>query len=133
MPCYDFHNFGEYFKQNMNAIGLPAPTDMFGTVTTAYANINELGTAVDLYGSQVTVAEVWGATSKLEKLRLIGPLIASYYTGAAVGSAAVALGRSLGCGATISDAMWQLREHGGYFSWVEAELLRNPQFLNPVM
>ena len=132
MPCYNFHNFGEYFEQNMNAIGLPAPTELFGTVTTAYANINELATAVELYGSQITVAEVWGATSKLEKLRLLGPLVAAYYTGAAVGSAAIALGRSLGCGATIADAMWHLREHGVYSSWVESELLRNPQFLNPV-
>ncbi|RLP53784.1 MAG: hypothetical protein D6160_14440 [Ketobacter sp.] len=132
MPCYDFSSFGDHFEENMNAIGLPGPTDLFGSVTVAYANINELSTAVSLYGSQVTLAEIWGATGKLAKLRLIGPLIASYYTGAAVGSAAVALGRTLGCGTTISDAMWHLREHGIFANWVEGELLANPHFLNPV-
>ena len=33
MPCYDFANFGSYFKENMNALGLPAPTELFGTAT----------------------------------------------------------------------------------------------------
>lgn len=132
MACYDFSNFGSYFKENMNAIGLPAPTELFGTVTTAYANIRELVEAVSLYGRHVTVQEVWGGTSKLEKLRLLGPLIAAYYSGAAVGSAAVALGRSLGCGTTIADAMWHAKEHGIYDSWIESELLSNPQFMNPV-
>ena len=111
---------------------IPAPVDVFSSVTAAYANISELAAAVSLYGSQVTVAEVWGATTKLERLRLLGPMIAAYYTGAAVGSAAVALGRSLGCGATIADAMWHLREHGISAPWIEGELLANPQFLNPV-
>ena len=132
MVCSDFSNFGKYFVENMNAIGLPAPTELFGTATLAYANIKELAEAVGLYGRGVTVTEVWGATSKMEKLRLIGPMIAAYYTGAAVGSAAVATGRVLGCGATIADVMWQLREQGIYESWLEAELLSNPQFLNPV-
>lgn len=62
----------------------------------------------------------------------MGPLIAAYYTGAAAGSAAVALGRSFGCGATIADTMWRLRENGVDSSWIEGELLRNPQFLSPV-
>jgi len=132
MSCYDFSSFGKHFEENMNAIGLPAPTDLFGTATLAYANISELAEAVSLYGRHVTVAEVWGATSKMEKLRTLGPIIAAYYTGAAVGSAAVALGRSLGCGATIADAMWYLREHGVYASWLEGELLSNPEFLRPV-
>lgn len=132
MGCYEFSDFGKHFEENMQAIGLPAPVDVFSSVTAAYANISELAAAVSLYGSQVTVAEVWGATTKLERLRLLGPMIAAYYTGAAVGSAAVALGRSLGCGATIADAMWHLREHGISAPWIEGELLANPQFLNPV-
>jgi len=132
MGCYEFSNFGDYFEENMQAIGLPAPNDVFSSVSVAYANISELAAAVSLYGSQITVAEIWGATTKLEKLRLVGPMIAAYYTGAAVGSAAVALGRSLGCGATISDAMLHLRDHGIYDSWIEGELLANPHFLNPV-
>ncbi len=132
MVCGDVSDFGKYFAENMNAIGLPAPTELFGTATLAYANIRELAEAVGLYGRGITLTEVWGATSKMEKLRLIGPVMAAYYTGAAVGSAAVATGRVLGCGATIADAMWQLREQGIYESWLEAELLSNPQFLNPV-
>ena len=132
MGCYEFSDFGKHFEENMQAIGLPAPVDVFSSVTAAYANISELAADVSLYGSQVTVAEVWGATTKLERLRLLGPMIAAYYTGAAVGSAAVALGRSLGCGATIADAMWHLREHGISAPWIEGELLANPQFLNPV-
>ncbi len=98
MPCYDFSNFGQYFNENMNAIGLPSSTDLFGSTTLAYANIRELAEAVSLYGRHITLAEVWGASSKLERLRTTGPIIASYYTGAAAGSLSVALGRTLGCG-----------------------------------
>ncbi len=132
MPCYDFSNFGLYFKENMNAIGLPSSTDLFGSTTLAYANIRELAEAVSLYGRHITLTEVWGATGKLEKLRTAGPILAAYYTGAAVGSLAVALGRTLGCGTTIADIMWQLRENGIYAVWIESELISHPQFLKPV-
>ncbi len=119
MPCTDFSNFGLYFERNMNAIGLPTSIDLFGSTATAYANIRELAEAVSLYGRQVTVQDVWGGTRKLEKLRLLGPL-------------AVALGKTLGCGSSIVDALAQAKSHGIYDSWIEAELLSHPEFLNPI-
>jgi len=132
MPCYDLSHFGKYFKENMNAIGLPAPSDLFGTTTVAYANIKKLSEAVSLYGRQITVQEAWRGSYKLERLRLLGPLSAAYYTGAAIGSAAVATGRSLGCGTSIADAIWYAKENAIYDSWLEGELASNPQFLSPV-
>ena len=132
MACTDFSNFGLYFEQNMNAIGLPTSTELFGSTAAAYANIKELSEAVSLYGRHVTVHEVWGGTGKLEKLRLLGPVAAAFYTGAAIGSSAVALGKTLGCGSTIIDALTHARNNGIYDSWVEAELLSHPEFINPI-
>lgn len=54
---------------------------------------------------------------------------ASYYVGAVIGSSAVALGRTLSCGTSIADALAMARENQIYASWLEAELLKHPEFL----
>jgi len=68
----------------------------------------------------------------LERLKLTAPVLAAFYTGAAAGSAAVAIGRSLGCGATITDAIVQLQNHGIHSVWLESELKSNPNFVHPI-
>jgi len=52
--------------------------------------------------------------------------------GAAAGSAAVAIGRSLGCGATITDAIVQLQNHSVNSIWLESELRSNSNFVHPI-
>ena len=132
MPCYDFSNFGQYFAENMNALGLSTPNSIFSSATVAYANIHILASAVTLYGRRVTVNEVWGTSGKLERLRAAPPILAAFYAGAAAGSAAVALGRSLGCNTTIADAITQLQKNGINEVWLEGQLRSNPQFVNPI-
>jgi len=127
MACYSFSNFGDYFSENMTALGLPVPTSAFTTVAVAYANIDQLATAVSLHGRHASLTDMWKATKKLERLKLAAPVLAAFYTGAAV-----AIGRSLGCGSTITDAIVQLQNHGIHSVWLESELKSNPNFVHPI-
>lgn len=36
--CYADGDFGKYFRENMDALGLPTPTSMFDTYSSAVAN-----------------------------------------------------------------------------------------------
>jgi hypothetical protein len=49
------------------------------------------------------MGELIGATVGLEKLAVAASIGAAAYTGAVIGSIAIASGRSLGCGSRISD------------------------------
>ncbi|WP_175762348.1 hypothetical protein [Burkholderia ambifaria] len=74
--CRDFFHI---FKGNMGALGLDVPTSWFGAQATTLANVSALVS---------------------EKLLVAGALYASYYTGAAIGSAMVASAERLKCGRT---------------------------------
>jgi len=132
MACAGFSNFGDYFEENMRALGLPAPSSIFTSAAVAYANIDQIASAVSLHGKTATLSKVWETGSRLERLKLTAPVLASFYAGAAAGSAAVAIGRALGCGATITDAIVQLQNHGIHHIWLESELKSNPNYVNPI-
>jgi len=82
--------FYEYFKENMEALGLPAPVSLFATQTTASGVISSILTAISRLSKNATVAELVGATTGLEKLMVVGAASASFYVGAAIGSFAIA-------------------------------------------
>ena len=88
-------NFYRYFRENMDQLGLPAPESLFGTLQAALANATAFVTQIDKFGSKVTVAELVGAGTRLEKMGMIAALSASYYVGAVIGSIAVATGRAV--------------------------------------
>ncbi|MDI9102435.1 hypothetical protein [Xanthomonas oryzae] len=56
-------------------------------------------------GPRVTIIEVAKAGTKTEMFAVLSAVSASIYLGAAVGSAAVASGRTLSCGTSLSDVL----------------------------
>ena len=51
-------DFYKYFKENMDALNLPAPESLYGSITTAHASITGLLTYTDKFGPRVTVMEM---------------------------------------------------------------------------
>ena len=98
-------DFYQYFKENMESMGLPAPQSLFGSVTSAVATATTLLSQVEKFGKKVTINELLRAGNKLEQLAIVGACSAAFYLGAVIGSIAVATGRVLGNGATLSDVL----------------------------
>ncbi len=103
LDCYNAGDFHKYFTENMNAVGLSVPSGIFESSEKAIATAALILGSIELLGPGATMAEVAGATVALEKLAVLGALSAVGYVGAAIGSIAVATGRSLSCGNRISD------------------------------
>ncbi|MBT8338647.1 MAG: hypothetical protein KJP07_01415 [Desulfatitalea sp.] len=117
-----------YFKENMVALGLPAPESLFGKLTTAVASIGTMSSYVKTYGTTATVAEMLGALPGAapaagggaagvaavvsEITFTFGALAASFYVGACIGSLAVATGKSLSGGLSIADLFACAKSHG---------------------
>jgi hypothetical protein len=57
MPS-DHKSFYFYFKENMEALGLPAPESLFGTLTTALATIGSLAAPLKEFGAQATMGQL---------------------------------------------------------------------------
>ncbi|MBB5019202.1 hypothetical protein HNQ59_002500 [Chitinivorax tropicus] len=128
MPqCKDDNNFFKYFKENMEDLGLPAPDSLFGTQSTATSTIATLLGMIDKFGKSVTVMEVIGAATSLEKLAIVGALSASYYAGAAVGSLAVATGGYMSCGTSIGDVLYETFHLGYNQPWITDHLMKHPE------
>ena len=91
------------YKTNMEALGLEVPTSWYGTQVSILTKLGALVAAVDKLGQGATLAELVGATTLPEKLLVGGAIYASYYTGAAIGSAMVAMGKYTGCGSSPAN------------------------------
>jgi hypothetical protein len=118
--------FYSYFKENMNALGLPAPEGLFGTFTTAVATSSTLGKLVEQFGSKVTIRELIGAGTKLEILGVVAACSVSYYLGAVIGSIAVASGRTLSGGTSLVDVIETASRWGLNQPWLQSHLQRWP-------
>ncbi len=121
-------SFYDYFRENMEALGLPAPESLFGRLTLALGSIGAMSKYVQVYGTRATVAEmiltlpgavpgagggaVGVSTALSEVAFVVGALSAAAYTGACIGSLAVATGRSLSGGLTIADYLHTVHVHG---------------------
>jgi len=110
--CHTPGDFRKYFKQNMEALGLPVPSTLFDSYQTAIATASTLVGTLATLGKGATMAELLGATVGLEKLMIAASIGAAAYTGAVIGSIAVASGRSLGCGSQISDMFVFVHQNG---------------------
>lgn len=82
--------FYPVFKENMEAIGLTAPSNLFATQTSALGAIGQLAAIVKTMGMKVTLRELIGAGQTVEKLAYLGALYGAYYLGGMIGSLAVA-------------------------------------------
>lgn len=94
MACGDF---AKAFTDNMNALGLPAPSSLFASVQAALGNLATMLNALKAVGARATVAEMIGATTGLERLGIAGALSASFYVGAVIGSLIVAADAAMVC------------------------------------
>lgn len=98
----------EYFAENMNGLGLDAPHSLYGTAATAIETLGPGAALLGAWGTSMTVPEIIGATFFWEKIAVAAAGLGLYYVGAAIGSSAVATGRYLGCGTSLSDALLEL-------------------------
>ncbi|RDU95440.1 hypothetical protein DWV00_28110 [Trinickia dinghuensis] len=78
------------FKVNMEAIGLTAPSNLFATQTSTLGVIGQLAGVVQTMGMKVTLRELVGAGTVVEKLSYLGALYGAYYLGGMIGSLWVA-------------------------------------------
>lgn len=101
--------FSDYFVENMKSledtIGLPASTSLYGNATSIAAASAALAKAVETYGAECTIGELVAKGVLSEQFGSVAVLASSFYLGAVVGSIAVALGRTLADGASISDVV----------------------------
>ena len=119
--------FYDYFRENMEALGLPAPATLYGNLTTALATAGTLVGLVEKFGTKVTVADVAGAGFRSEQLLAVGAVAASFYTGAVIGSLAVATGRTLADSTSMADVINFAAASRLNAPWLATTLARNPQ------
>ena len=124
-------DFYKYFKQNMDALGLDCPETLFASNGAAIQTATVILSSIKQFGHGVTVAEIVGAGTGLEKLLYLGTLRASYYAGAVVGSIAVATGRSLAGGMSISDVLMSAQRNHLHEPWLPSVLMRWPGIYQP--
>jgi hypothetical protein len=120
-------DFYKYFKENMDALGFPAPESLFGNTQLAIASASALVGLVEKFGKKVTVREMIGAGVRGEKLIVIGAMSASLYVGAVIGSIAVATGRSLAGGTSLSDVMLNAQMNHLHRPWLPGIMARHPE------
>lgn len=123
--------FYSYFKENMAALGLPAPESLFGSVQSTVTTATAILAFIDKYGTKVTVGDMIGAGTRLEGLGTAGACAAAFYVGAVIGSLAVASGRSLGKGTSLSDVLVTVSRWGFSRPWLAPFLQRVPGVYNP--
>ncbi|MCP4118720.1 MAG: hypothetical protein GY737_25660 [Desulfobacteraceae bacterium] len=128
--CND-QSFYKYFNENMEAMGLPAPKSLFGSLGLAVGTASTILKPIDSFGKSMTVGAIIGATSSLEKLGVVAGISAAYYAGAVIGSIAVALGKHLSGGLTISDVIISAQRKNIYRPWLTAVLLKWPGIIHP--
>lgn len=119
--------FYKYFKENMDALGLPAPETLFGSAQAAVANAMIFLSHIDKYGKAITVSELIGAGTRLEKLGITATLSASFYVGAIIGSIAVASGRTLAGGTSLGEVLAVANRYQLNRPWLSGVLMRSPQ------
>lgn len=119
-------DFYRYFKENMDSMGLECPETLFATKGTAINTAANILAAIHQHGTKVTVAELIGAGTGLEKLLYVGALRASFYVGAVVGSIAVASGRTLAGGTSLADVLLEARNNHLHRPWLAGVLMRWP-------
>lgn len=126
-----YNDFSKEFNKNMSALGLPVPESLFSTAATAIANTSALIEAAKIAGSKATISEVIGASYGLEKLKVAGALLASYYVGAVVGSIGVAVYKGGNCGISLRQLQTLQNKHNLMFPYSHQFYLQNPEVLSP--
>ena len=129
MACVNEVSFRKYFDENMKGLGMWVPSssfDAFGGIT---AMIGAVATVVEA-NPMITLTQAFIRVGAAAIATNLAAITAAAWCGAAIGSFAVATGRTLSCGTSIADAMWTARsEFKIYGTWLEAEYIANPKLL----
>jgi hypothetical protein len=94
MPDSDFY---KAFKGNMDAMGLPAPSSLFSTLSLAIASTSAIANCIAKLGPSATISEIAitmpfvaggaaAAAGIAEAATALGAVTASFYLGACIGS-----------------------------------------------
>ncbi len=67
-------DFYKYFKENMDGLGLATPESLFSNSQLAVSTASTLLALIDKFGKKVTVAEMIGAGTTIEKLTALGAI-----------------------------------------------------------
>lgn len=103
--CPNQPSWYSYFKENMDALGLPVPATWQGKGAAVIGMLSQLVAVSEKFGPRVTVHELLEAGTKGEVLLVAGGMSASWYLGGVIGSAAVATGRYGACGTRLIDVI----------------------------
>lgn len=118
-------DFYDHFQKNMEALGLPAPQSMFGSVSAVVGNAAAMLSQIDKFGKGVTIGEIIGAGIRLEALGCIAGCAAAFYVGAVIGSLAVASGTLAGS-ISLADVVHTAKQYQLDRKWLPATLQRWP-------
>ncbi|WP_175778681.1 hypothetical protein [Burkholderia anthina] len=131
-------SFFEAFQTNMAGLHMPVPTTVFATLQTSVAGVAAMRGALKTLGANATVAELIGATTKLEMVTVGSSILGSIYLGAVIGSLMVATDATLACGVgrgnanmSLAVAQWGARYGLAIHPLVMAQILRHPEVLAP--
>ena len=129
--CYSDGDFYKYFKENMDSLGAPAPESLFTSYTSAVATLITIKDGMAAVGSSATIAEIIGATTGLELLKVAASFGASAYAGILVGSLLVATQRSATCGSQIIDLFSFTTKHNLHFNGLTQLHAEYPEIFDP--
>ncbi|BBA36417.1 uncharacterized protein sS8_4487 [Methylocaldum marinum] len=109
--------FSEAFAANMEALGLPVPQSLFGTLNTTLATVGAIAGGITMVGASATVSEIFltvpvglgtaaTAAAVTEIVAVVGACAASFYLGACIGSVLIAAYETLDLRDLAKVANW---------------------------
>lgn len=133
--CISNEAFGTIVNNNLKGMGLPPLDGVMKGLGAALGISIALTSAVNTYGTKVTVNEALRATNREEKLKGATKLLAAYYAGAIIGSIFIATVGTTGCSRSksirgIDDF---IKNTGLKFESPKVFFANNPEILNTSM
>lgn len=132
----DWH---DYLSENMDALGLMTPDTIFKGAALSIGTLKSLEAAYATFsGVEISALIYDGAVSitASEGLTIAAAGMAAFYTGALIGSMAVASQRSLTCGKRLSDYFAMMPQAGftdAQIAKIKGVINDHPAIINPTL
>ncbi|SHO59147.1 hypothetical protein [Vibrio quintilis] len=94
---FDLDNFNYNIESNLEAMGLPTPKSIFGSVATMTGTIVSIESALTAKASDISLVAIAGSAYRARQIAGLG---AAFYVGAIIGSALMASKRATSCSAS---------------------------------
>ncbi|MCC2524992.1 hypothetical protein [Vibrio coralliilyticus] len=118
---FDIDNFTYNIESNLEAMGLPVPDSIFGSMVTASGGIGAIESALATKASDVPLSAISKA-GRFSK-QVVG-ITAAFYAGAIIGSALMASKRATSCS---SSELREAFRSVGLPVWAADDALKHPQ------